>query len=605
MKKYDRKLIFIIISVLLASNIYSQTIKIGQSAKEIKSLIEWSTNQHNQPDSYGNRSNSYWTWDVKYYDGEIEYVVQCYQKQLLVDLMETVDYCNYYMMQNSKLSYILTQYENISLDKLKKNYDRNHGKNYINGLYFSDDFEHYTKIYLSDNGLATTEWKNTVISELPTSIQETIRIKRDAYHKEKELKQEKEQQELQAQEQNDMQERLKTIYVCDDFYEGLAKIGIKADEMNYGYGKILYGFIDTKGNYVIEPKYQKAYSFKDGYALVNKDPMVVKNWEFINQNGINVFDKKFSDAYGFREGLAKVSINDQWSFIDKTGNLIFQPKYEEVGNFKEGFAKVKLNGKWGFIDKSGSEVIKPQYNYVEDFSNGIAIVSKSIDYHYTEYGFIDKQGNYIVKSEKEGVVFKIESNFKNGYAIIKKGYRTGNGYGSYSYDSYGIVSMDGKFKFMSEVIDLRSFNEQGLAIAQVYRGRKYGFVNTKLKWIIKPIYDKVEKFREGLAKVQINNEWSFIDYSGQVVINKDILNSKNQIKISDTYEFSTGFYEGLAIVKTKQGLGYIDKVGNWVIEPNFIDAQPFKDGIARVKISGKKGWNYIDKEGNILFNKFL
>ena len=107
------------------------------------------------------------------------------------------------------------------------------------------------------------------------------------------------------------------------------------------------------------------------------------------------------------------------------------------------------------------------------------------------------------------------------------------------------------------------------------------------------------------AKVKINENWGFIDTTGNVVINKDILKSKTEIKTGPSFDDVSDFSDGLALVLVRQKLGYIDKSGNWVIKPELIKATPFKNGVARVKFANRKGWNYIDKTGKILFANFL
>ena len=144
------KHISITILLLLFVNICkSQNIEIGQDSQEIKNIIEWSTKNHKRPDSFGNKSNSYWTYDTKYYNGRIVEVIQCYQNQYLIDFRVNADYCKRYIMENGKLSYILTQFENISTDQVKENYTSLYSKSKINDFYFDDNYKNYSKIYLA------------------------------------------------------------------------------------------------------------------------------------------------------------------------------------------------------------------------------------------------------------------------------------------------------------------------------------------------------------------------------------------------------------------------------------------------------------------------
>ena len=604
-----KRLLILTVLVLGFGYLKAQTIKIGQSAEQIKTLIEWTTKDHNKPDSYGNRSNSYWTWDVKYYDGQITEVIQCYQDQYLLDFRVVANYCKHYMMEKGKLAYILSQFENISVDKLRDSYSTNYGENKIGELYFSDDYEHYSKIYLANNGIATVEWRKTVISELPSGIQQTVKSKLTTTRQETETKKEKEFKEAQSQDELDKKEREFTILVCDDFYDGLALVGIdsehKAGEMNYGYGKKLFGYINNQGKYVTEPKYEQASSFQDGFALVTTNSRYTNNWEFINTKGENAFNQKFADARSFSEGFAAVRLPNQgYGFIDKSGKPICKPQYEEVGDFKEGFARVKFQGKWGYIDKTGKEVIYPQFTSAYDFSEGVAAVSKFVNYHYTEYGFINNQGEYSFPAGKiKNVTYIIKGDFVNGFALIEGDVNHSLAYGL-DYGGLGYISNDGKAKVKGGFRELYNYSDNGLARAQKSVGHKYGFINAKQQWAINPIFDDAGDFIEGLARVKINSNWGFINQSGDVVINKNILNSKTEIQTSAPFDAVSDFSDGLAIVQTRQKLGYIDKSGNWVIQPELLGAKPFVNGIARVKLPDRKGWNYIDKSGKILFENF-
>lgn len=56
------------------------------------------------------------------------------------------------------------------------------------------------------------------------------------------------------------------------------------------------------------------------------------------------------------------------------------------------------------------------------------------------------------------------------------------------------------------------------------------------------------------------------------------------------------FAEGMIPLKDVDGWGYADKNGNWVIQPRFEEARSFDNGLAIAGTHGKVG--YIDKKGN-------
>lgn len=152
----------------------AQTIHVGQDGEQIKQIIELTTRSHNRPDSYGNRASSRAVWDVRYQNGQVSEVIQCFYNQYLIDFQIIADYCKYYIMNNGKLSYVLTQYENVSLSDLRKHFNNSYKERKVGEYYFSEDFKHYSKLYLHQNGLASVEWRINNPLNLPSNIKEKL-----------------------------------------------------------------------------------------------------------------------------------------------------------------------------------------------------------------------------------------------------------------------------------------------------------------------------------------------------------------------------------------------------------------------------------------------
>jgi len=95
-------------------------------------------------------------------------------------------------------------------------------------------------------------------------------------------------------------------------------------------------------------------------------------------------------------------------------------------------------------------------------------------------------------------------------------------------------------------------------------------------------YDYVDEFKDGLAKVKLNNKYGFINKTGKEI---------TPIK----YNYAHDFSDGLAQVKLDSKYGYIDKTGKEVIPIKYDDVRDFYDGLAKVKLNNK--WGLIDKTG--------
>jgi len=179
--------------------------------------------------------------------------------------------------------------------------------------------------------------------------------------------------------------------------------------------------------------------------------------------------------------------------------------------------------------------------------------------------------------------------------------------------TYGYINKTGKIVIKPELEAAFCFSN-GLAPAGVYNGKemKYGYLNKGGNFVIQPQFEDAQKFSENLAAVDIGNKCGFIDNKGKLVIEpkydaqyevKSYFRLPNNEPDENPAIHFSIFSEGLAPVAVgdPSGLfGYIDKTGKFVIQPKFIAAHSFSQGLAAVRM-GKK-WGYINKLGNVVIN---
>ena len=195
---------------------------------------------------------------------------------------------------------------------------------------------------------------------------------------------------------------------CMDFSEGVAAAEVS--------GK--YGFIDTRGEFVIEPQFDEALHFHDGWAIVEKDGKKF----YINREGENVLEPDFEDFGHFSEGLAWFEKDGKYGYMDKTGKVIIEPIHNTFDYFSQGFATSDIrDGK--IIDKSGHEATPPK-EWFESFAKEESMDFIPIKDEETGlYGFIDNKNNLIVEPQFEDADFSfcdIARVKKNGlYGYIK------------------------------------------------------------------------------------------------------------------------------------------------------------------------------------------
>jgi hypothetical protein len=115
----------------------------------------------------------------------------------------------------------------------------------------------------------------------------------------------------------------------------------------------------------------------------------------------------------------------------------------------------------------------------------------------------------------------------------------------------------------------------------------------------------VAPFSDDLAAIKKEGQWGFINKQGDVVVSfrSDLVSSKN-----DDGSYPVFYNNRCLIAEKKEGItyfGFIDKTGETVIEPQFLNATSFINGLALVLELRKKevGKNDILNK-NIVFYKY-
>jgi hypothetical protein len=370
--------------------------------------------------------------------------------------------------------------------------------------------------------------------------------------------------------------------------------------------KILWGYINQTGKFVIQPQFDAAERFHRGIARVVKGDFR----GHIDRRLKAVIDRKRTEQYRDRE-YEQYRIEFKKDIFDESGKVLVAPAAQGVTvfRFSDGLAQIILpidlcrkyfpsavktididtqsRASCGFIDTEGRIVIAPRYEMTGPFRKGSALVYKN-----KAWMLINRQEKILASFKNQDV-----QQFSEDLALVCDG------------NDKGFFDRSGKPAFKQRFPDAGSFSD-GLAAAAVSASDanklkllertyewKCGYIDKAGKLVIPASYMAARPFSNGLAPVLINLKWGYIDTSGKVVIKP---------QFDDAYVFSDGF----AAVRQNYLWSYINKTGSFAFATKYgapglpnnqrdeIAAKPFKSALTLVDVINDR-WRFIDRTGKI------
>ena len=269
-----------------------------------------------------------------------------------------------------------------------------------------------------------------------------------------------------------------------------------------------YGVIDTKGNIIVEAKYDKV-------AIPNPSkPVFICYYDYNSQE----------DSYSTKVYNEK---NEEiFSQYEQVLPLMFQDSTAKVP-YEKSVLKYKENGKYGIMDFEGKKITKAQYTSIESllYKEGYLIVGENdkygiidleknekVGFIYNSISYNEKSDLYVAEKEdftndildntfevkQSGIL--IDLNTDKGYIELRQG------------DDYNYFDLKLSNKKASEI-----FTSRTLFVDK--KDGKYGFVDKDGNVIVDYIYDDATEQNEyGFAAVKQNGLWGSINSEGKNVI---------------------------------------------------------------------------------------
>ena len=376
------------------------------------------------------------------------------------------------------------------------------------------------------------------------------------------------------------------------FESDYEEVGLLSDGLCRAKHNGKYGYINYRGEIVIDFQYDKAYSFSNGYAEVYLGDRKVKE----------------NDIY--------VSYDAGWGVIDKTGKMIIDPQWENVDTDSRyvlnGLVKVQKDEHFGLYSLDGKEILSPVYNDIGMPGEGLIYIQKLAEkeenYPSVKAGWVDYSGNMVLDlialgidgprevSEDES---HIEGRFINGVAVISHWLKKPNSSLRDIVDL--IISKDGTIlRYGSAGDDTHVYlNPEGfIRMWKIPSGAmniiNTGYYKADAGTLIELSESEYEYYTSGKGTDNSENPRLYVDMSTAFY--------KQWAKV---YNFSS---EGIAKValnshEGKYGeiidppYGFVKDDGTILVDPVFQNASDFENGYAIVQ-SDNQLWGIIDTSGN-------
>lgn len=330
------------------------------------------------------------------------------------------------------------------------------------------------------------------------------------------------------------------------------------------------GFINERGNLVIDPQFDDAYwTFAEGvcYAKLGERKGLINTvGEFVVE-----LDSTFSLVCGFSHNLALFSVtNGKWGIVNKTGEIILPAIYENIwrdGN--NGFTIVDTLGKQGYVNCLGDFIVPCKYASVSGYSEGLMAVATN-----KKCGYVDTLGNWVIDT-----IYDDAHNFGDGVARVKVGNQwyfidhNANRVSELNHDTpltgfacnRAFVKKDGKIEMINikgqRIAEINADSVYGFSegYATFKKNGKYGKLDTNGMVVVQPKFEKLYRTINGLSVFEKNGKKGAIDTAGNVLVDaiyKDIVNNYK--------DFLDNNNSSLLICGNDNGNAYYDKKGNLI-----------------------------------------
>ncbi len=353
-----------------------------------------------------------------------------------------------------------------------------------------------------------------------------------------------------------------------------------------------YGYIDSYGNKIVNPKYIYGEKFNSGYAIVKNTsnmPLIIdKGGKEVVKSGTYFSIYRAKDDIiaskvtkkGLKYGILSSYLKNKTDFI-----------YDSI-SYKDYVYTYVYGNSVGLINEEGKQIY--EYKLTDKDDKKIDVLPCPVtNENYERYGVVTINDTSLIVNLKDGKVVSSPTLNKITPELNNVFYETRDG-GIKKY----IYVQNNKVLLESENYNSLSIDhvETGVLKA-INTSYNYEFISTK----------SLEQFEKGLSADDVYYGDSVVmykshDYKKRTDLISFVKNGEVYKTNSLNYEIYKPYKNGIAIVKFNDGTyGYINEDGDFINDERYIEAYEFDSyGDAIAKTSS--GYGILKRNGKVLID---
>ncbi len=189
-----------------------------------------------------------------------------------------------------------------------------------------------------------------------------------------------------------------------------------------------YGYIDLKGNIIIEPSFTTAQSFENNRAVVNVADNFENKYGLIDKTGAYIIEPIYNDLMSLRENRlavgkamnkAKPYLGSKYAIANWQGEFLTDFIYDHVSQYEQGIASVNDSKKAFFVDRTGNRAKRLPVIVGADSVTLIGNLVRALK--DTRIAYFDRKGKLVWK---QNTIIPLTSR----YRILEKLYQPNKNY---------------------------------------------------------------------------------------------------------------------------------------------------------------------------------